>query len=36
MEKSVSKSVEFKLTGHDDGTYTINSMKINYVKSGNI
>ena len=36
MEKSVSKSVEFKLTGHDDGTYTINSMKINFVKSGNI
>ena len=36
MEKSVSKSVEFKLTGHDDGTYTINSMKINFVRSGNI
>ena len=36
MEKSVSKSVEFKLTEHDDGTYTINSMKINYVKSNGL
>ena len=33
IEKSVSKSVEFKLTERDDGTYRINSMKINYVKS---
>ncbi|MBR4627166.1 MAG: hypothetical protein IKO47_05630 [Ruminococcus sp.] len=36
MEKSVSKSVEFRLTEHDDGTYTINSMKINYVKSNGL
>ena len=33
MEKSVSKSVEFKLTEREDGTYRIDSMKINYVKS---
>ena len=36
MEKSVSKSVEFKLTEREDGTYTIDSMKINYVKSSGV
>ncbi len=36
MDKSVSKSVEFKLTEHDDNTYSIDSMKIEYVKSSNI
>lgn len=35
MEKSVSKSVEFKITEKDDGTYQINSMKILYMKTAN-
>ncbi len=35
MEKSVSKSVEFKITEKDDGTYQINSMKILYMKTTN-
>ena len=35
MEKTVSKSVEFKLTERSDGTYCIKSMNIVYVK-GNI
>jgi hypothetical protein len=36
MEKNVSKSVEFKLTERDDGTYCMNSMKIEYIKSTNL
>ena len=36
MERSVSKSVEFRLTERDDGTYRIDSMKINYVKSNGL
>ena len=33
MEKTVAKSVEFHLTGRDDGTYRIDSMNINYVNN---
>lgn len=36
MEKSVAKSVEFKLTEKEDGSYTIDSMEILFVKSSNI
>ncbi len=36
MEKSVSKSVEFRLTEKEDGTYYIRSMKILYVKSSQV
>ncbi|MBQ7027829.1 MAG: hypothetical protein IJN14_05460 [Ruminococcus sp.] len=36
MEKSVAKTVEFSLTEKDDGSYTIDSMGIIYVKSSNV
>ena len=36
MEKSIAKSVEFSLTEKDDGSYTIDSMGIIYVKSSNV
>lgn len=36
MEKSIAKSVEFSLTEKEDGSYTIDSMGIIYVKSSNV
>ena len=36
MEKSVAKTVEFSLTEKGDGSYTIDSMGIIYVKSSNV
>lgn len=36
MEKSVAKSVEFKLIEKEDGSYIMDSMKILYVKSSNV
>lgn len=36
MEKSVAKTVEFGLTEKEDGSYTIDSMGIIYVKSSNV
>lgn len=36
MEKSIAKSVEFGLTEKEDGSYTIDSMGIIYVKSSNV
>lgn len=36
MEKSVAKTVEFSLTENEDGSYTIDSMGIIYVKSSNV